>query len=106
MEKPEKREKGKRVIAELTVIPLGVGTGVSEYVKAALAELNKSGLKVQPTAMGTILEAGSLEKLFSAVGKAHEAVFKNGAERVVTMLRIDDRRDEGASIEAKLEAIR
>jgi len=106
MERPKKGEKGKRVIAELTVVPLGTGTGVSDYVKAALAELKKSGLRVEPTAMGTILEACNLNELFKAVEKAHEAVFKNGAGRVVTTLKIDDRRDEKASIETKLEAIR
>ena len=96
------------IIAEFSVIPLGTGsTGVSCYVKEALEVLKKEeGVRVKPGAMGTVIEADNLGDLFNAVGKAHEAVFKSGAKRVVSELRIDDRRDREASVEKKLEALK
>jgi len=99
-------EKQKMILAELSVVPLGVGTSVSGYVKAALKELEKSTVKVKPTAMGTILEAEDIDSLLDAVKNAHEAVFDAGAKRVVTTLKIDDRRDKNLTIESKLEAIK
>ncbi len=95
-----------RVVAELSVVPLGVGPSVSKYVKEALKELRSSGVRVEPGAMGTIIEADDMDKLLEAVKRAHEAVFRAGAIRVVTTLRIDDRRDKELSIESKLAAIK
>ncbi len=95
------------IIAELSVTPLGTGsTGVSKYVKAALEELKKSGVKFELGAMSTTIETENMETLFSVVKKAHEAVFLAGAKRVVTTLKIDDRRDKDASITSKLEALK
>jgi len=95
------------IIAEFSVIPLGTkDTGVSEYVKAALEVLEKEDrIKVKSGAMGTVIEAENLEKLFKAIEQAHEAVFSAGAKRVVTEIKIDDRRDKEASIEGKIEAL-
>ena len=94
------------IVAELSVVPLGEGTSVSKYVKEAVDALKKEGLKLAPGAMGTTVEAKSLDELFAATKMAHEAVFKAGARRVVTTLRIDDRRDKESSIESKMKAIR
>lgn len=95
----------KKIIAELSVVPLGVGTSVGRYVKAALVELQKSRVRVEPSAMGTVLEAEDMDTLLETVKEAHEAVFKAGAKRVVTTLKIDDRRDKELSIESKLKSI-
>lgn len=55
--------------------------------------------------MATTLEVESLDELFKVVKKAHEAVINAGAKRVVTDLKIDDRRNKSATIESKLKAI-
>jgi len=94
------------IIAELSITPLGEGTNVSGYVKAALKALERSGLKMRIGAMSTALEAPDLETLFRAVVEAEEAVIGRGAERVVMDLKIDDRRDREASIESKIGAVR
>ena len=94
------------IIAELTVVPLGTGTpSVSRYVAQAVAALKKMGLKPQITAMGTIIEAAELSVILDAVRKVHETVFEQGALRVVTTLKIDERRDKLGSIEQKLKAV-
>jgi uncharacterized protein (TIGR00106 family) len=95
------------IIAELTVVPLGTGTpGVSRYVAKAVDELRKLGLEPQLTAMGTIIEAADIGIILEAVRKVHETVFEQGALRVVTTLKIDERRDKAGSIEQKLRAVR
>lgn len=44
------RERGFRVIAEFSIHPIGEGTSVSSYVRAALSELKKArGLRLQVT---------------------------------------------------------
>ena len=95
------------IIAEFSVIPIGTGSaGVSKYVKAALSELEKEdGIRVTSGAMGTVIEAENLSDIFGAVKRAHTAIFKQGVERVVTELKIDDRRDKDASAESKIRAL-
>lgn len=95
------------IIAELTVVPLGTGTpSVSRYVSKAVTELKKMGLEPQLTAMGTIIEAAELSVILEAVRTVHETVFEQGALRVVTTLKIDERRDKAGSIEQKIRAVR
>jgi len=54
--------------------------------------------------MGSVLE-GDLDVIFTAIRKMHEVPFDNGAMRVSTTIRIDDRRDKTASIEQKLKSV-
>lgn len=83
------------VNAEFSIIPVGTGSSsVSDYVAAAVSELESSGLRVTLTATGTSVEADSPEDLFAALARAQEAVFRQGAGRAYTILKMDDRRDE------------
>lgn len=94
------------IVAELSIAPIGEGTSVSKYVKAAIKSLKESGVECQTNAMSTVIEVEDLETLFNVVKKAHEAVLKTGAKRLITDLKIDDRRDKKITIESKLKAIR
>jgi len=93
------------IVADVSVVPLGVGTSVSEYVKKAVRALDGSGLKVLHGPMSTSLEAKTVDEVFAAVRKAHEAVIAAGAKRVVTTVKIDDRRDKEHTMASKLSAI-
>jgi len=95
-----------RVIAEFSIHPIGEGTSLSRYVRAAVAELRKAkGLRLQVTPMATVVEADSLSDILTAVGAAHEAVFRQGAKRVDFTLRVDDRRDKERRMEDKVRAV-
>ncbi len=95
------------IVAELTVVPLGTGTpSVSRYVSRAVDELRKLGLEPHLTAMGTIIEAADMGIILEAVRRVHESVFEQGAVRVVTTLKLDERRDREGSIEQKMKAVR
>ena len=93
-------------IAEVSVVPLGTGSvSVSEYVAGAIAELQKSGLSFQLTPMGTIIE-GSLEDVLAVIRKMHETPFNQGARRVYTTIKIDDRRDRKVQMGDKVQSVR
>jgi uncharacterized protein (TIGR00106 family) len=55
--------------------------------------------------MGTLLEADNPDDLFKAIKIAHEAVFKAGSQRVVTSVKIDDRRDRQRTMEDKVQSV-
>jgi len=94
------------IIAQLSIVPIGKGTSVSSYVNIVLEVLKKEHAKYQTNAMGTVIEIKDLQTLFALVQKAHTAVLSTGAERVITELKIDDRRDKNATIESKLQSLK
>ena len=90
---------------EISVIPLGTKTpSVSKHVAKALDVLkNEKDVKYQLTPMGTIVE-GDLEKLLSIARRMHESVF-NEVLRVVTTIKIDDRRDKQLTMGSKVRSL-
>ncbi len=94
------------IIAEITIVPIGTKTpSVSRYVAKAVDELRKLGLNPELTAMGTIFESEDITLILKAFEAVHESVFAQGAVRVVTTLRIDERRDKEGSIKQKMRSV-
>jgi uncharacterized protein (TIGR00106 family) len=54
--------------------------------------------------MATNLE-GELPQIMEVVRKIHESAFEEGAVRVLTSLKIDDRRDKTLTMEGKRAAV-
>jgi uncharacterized protein (TIGR00106 family) len=71
------------VVTEVSIIPLGEGASVSKYVKKALKVFKKYNLKVEPNAMGTVLE-GDLNEVLEAFKEAHEEVLKDTTRVVIS----------------------
>ncbi|MDW8033766.1 MAG: MTH1187 family thiamine-binding protein [Nitrososphaerota archaeon] len=94
------------VIVEFSIIPMGEGTSVSKIIASAVKEVEKIGVKHELTPMCTIFEANSVEEAFRVVKAAHEAIFKQGVKRVITLVKVDDRRDVERKMEDKLESLR
>jgi len=96
----------RQVIAELSIIPVGTkDTGLSRHIAACVEVLEKKGLIYRLTDMGTIIQ-GPLNQVLEIVQEMHEVPFKLGVSRVVTTLKIDDRRDKAHTIGDKVEAVR
>ena len=93
-------------VVEISVAPLGTATpGVSRYVAACVKIVAASGLVYQLTPMGTVIE-GDIDEIFSVLRKMHEVPFGEGAERVSTLIKIDDRRDQGChGLQGKVESV-
>ena len=62
-------------------------------------------IKYEMTAMGTIIE-GDLDKILAAVKKMHEGTFREGVARVVTTIKIDDRRDKAQGMKEKVDSLK
>ena len=94
------------VIVELSIIPLGVGISVSRFLAPALKELENRKVKYEVTPMCTIFEVKNVEEALYLVKAAHEAVFQVDVKRVVTSVKIDDRRDVKRSMEEKAKSLK
>jgi uncharacterized protein (TIGR00106 family) len=94
-------------IAEISIVPLGTKTpSVSQYVARAIKVLEKEkDIKYELTAMGTIVE-GDLDRILAVVRKMHEETFGEGIARVLTTVKIDDRRDKSQSVKEKIDSLK
>jgi uncharacterized protein (TIGR00106 family) len=93
-------------VAEISVVPVGTNTAsISDYVAAAVKIIEESGLKYEFSSMATNLE-GDVGSILEVFRKVHESAFEQGAVRVLTSLKIDDRRDKDLSIEGKKAAVK
>lgn len=93
------------IVASLSIAPLGKGTSVSRYVKIVLEILKQEHITYTTNAMSTVIETKDIETLFGVIQKAHHAVASAGAERIITEIKIDDRRDKEATINKKLQSV-
>ena len=92
-------------ILEISIVPIGVkGSSLSSFVADCIRILKGEEVRYELTAMGTNIE-GSLKDLIKVALKMHEVPFKKGAPRVLTTLRIDDRRDKKGTLSAKKKAV-
>ncbi|MBU2607729.1 MAG: MTH1187 family thiamine-binding protein [Chloroflexi bacterium] len=94
-------------MVEVSIVPVGTDSpSVSQYVALALKVLQaEKDLKYELTAMGTILE-GDLGRLLTVVRKMHQSVLDTGVKRVVTTVKIDERRDKVSSITGKVASVK
>ncbi|TET25340.1 MAG: MTH1187 family thiamine-binding protein [Dehalococcoidia bacterium] len=95
-----------QVIAEVTVVPVGTAaTSLSRYVAACLDAVKQApDISYQLTAMGTIIQ-GRLQRVLELAQKMHEVPFTMGVSRVVTTIKIDDRRDKPQTMEGKVKTV-
>jgi len=92
-------------ILEISVVPLGTsGTSLSSYVADCVRILEEEKVKYELSAMGTNIE-GDLKDLMRIALRMHEVPFRSGALRVVTTLKIDDRRDKKGTLSGKKQAV-
>lgn len=93
-----------KVIADLCVVPIGVGVSVSKYVAACECVLAEANLKTQLHAYGTNIE-GEWDTVFKAIKRCHEVVHEMGAPRISTTLRVGTRIDRDQTMEEKVRSV-
>jgi uncharacterized protein (TIGR00106 family) len=92
-------------ILEISVVPIGTkNTSMSSYVVDCVQILKRENVCYELTSMGTNIE-GDLRDLLRIAFKMHQAPFKKGALRVLTTLKIDDRRDKKGTLSGKKRAV-
>jgi uncharacterized protein (TIGR00106 family) len=92
-------------ILEISVVPIGTSdTSLSAYVADCLRILKEEKVRYELSSMGTNIE-GDLNDLLRIAHKMHLTPFRKGALRVVTTIKIDDRRDKKGTLEGKKKAV-
>ncbi len=93
-----------KAIADLCLVPLGVGVSVSAYIAACERILKEAGLTTQLHAYGTNVE-GDWDAVFAAIKRCHEAVHAMGAPHISTVIKVGTRVDRDQSMAEKVESV-
>lgn len=93
-----------KVIADLCVVPIGIGVSVSKEVAICERILAAAGLKTQLHAYGTNIE-GEWDDVFAAVKRCHEALHAAGVPRISTNMRFGTRIDRDQTMEDKVRSV-
>ena len=93
-----------KVIADLSVVPIGVGVSLSPYVAACEKILADAGLKTRLHANGTNIE-GEWNDVFDAIRRCHEVVHEMGAPRITTVIKVGTRIDRLQTMENKVQSV-
>ncbi len=91
------------MLAQFSMVPLGVGVSVSKYVAKIVKIVDDSGLPYKLHAMGTIIE-GEWDEVMNLIKKCRDALMEE-VERVVIDIKIDDRKGAKGRIEAKVRSV-
>jgi uncharacterized protein (TIGR00106 family) len=81
------------IISQLSISPVGEGMHLHTFVKEVIKVIIKHEINYEINDMSTILETHNIDQLFNIIKESHESLFKIGIKRVITELKIDDRRD-------------
>jgi uncharacterized protein (TIGR00106 family) len=93
-----------KAIADLTVIPIGVGTSLSKYVSACEKVLKDAGLQTRLHAYGTNIE-GEWDDVFAAIKRCHEVLHEMDAPRVSTVIKVGTRTDREQTMDDKVRSV-
>lgn len=93
------------ILSQLSIAPVGLGTSLSQYVKGIIPIFEKYNIRYTTNDMATILETKDLDTLFQIVKEAHESMIQSGAQRVITELKIDDRKDKNVKLGDKTSKV-
>lgn len=97
---------GMSVIVEIAIDPIGTNSpSVSNYIKVAIDVIKRTGYKYEVGPMGTSIELPSVEALGKLLQDIHDALYNAGIKRIVTTVRIDDRRDKAITMKYKVERV-
>jgi uncharacterized protein (TIGR00106 family) len=93
-----------KVTAMFSVIPIGAGTSLSEYVAACERVLRERGMKAELHAHGTNLE-GEWADVMDAIRACLETVHAMGVARVSTFIKLGTRTDRDPSMERMVRSV-
>ena len=93
-----------KVIADLCVVPLGVGVSLGRYVAECERILKKAGLKVRLHAYGTNIE-GDWDDVMAAIKDCHQALHAMGVPRISSSVRLGTRIDREQTMEDKVRSV-
>jgi uncharacterized protein (TIGR00106 family) len=93
-----------KVIADLCIIPMGVGVSVSPQIALCERILAEAGLETKLHAYGTNIQ-GEWDAVFAAIKLCHEALHNSGVPRISTSMRFGTRIDRDQNMEDKVRSV-
>jgi len=93
-----------KVIADVCIVPMGIGVSVSKEVAACERILAEAGLKTHLHAYGTNVE-GEWDAVFAAVKRCHETLHAMGVPRISSTMRFGTRTDRDQSMDDKVRSV-
>ena len=93
-----------KVIADLCVVPIGIGVSVSKQIAICERILAAAGVKTRLHAYGTNIE-GEWDVVFAAVKQCHEALHAAGVPRISTNMRFGTRIDREQTMDDKVRSV-
>ncbi len=93
-----------KAIADICIVPIGVGVSVSKYVVVCEKVFREAGLAPQLHAYGTNVE-GEWDEVMIAVKQCHQRIHDMGAPRISTSIRIGTRTDREQTMQDKIDSV-
>ena len=93
-----------KINAMVSVIPVGVGVSLSNYVAACERILSAAGIKQQLHAHGTNVE-GEWDQVLKAIKDCVDTVHSMGAPRISTFIMISSRTDRSQRSEDMIRSV-
>ncbi len=94
------------VHVHIRVVPLGVGTSISDYVAEAVKVLKELGYDPLIESGGTAIQLENLEEIGKIVRIIHQRLIKMGVQRILTYISIDHRLNKTRSITDKINVVK
>ena len=93
-----------KVIADLCIVPLGVGVSLSKYVAACEKVISAAGLNAQLHSYGTNVE-GEWDEVMAVLKRCHEMIHEMGAPRITTTVKLGTRVDRAQTMQDKVKSV-
>ena len=94
-----------KVIADVSIVPIGVGVSLSRYVAACERVFKEAELETRLHAYGTNVQ-GEWDAVFDAFKRCHEVVHEMGAPRVSTVIKVGTRTDRDQTMNDKVGSVK
>ncbi len=92
------------VIADVCIVPLGIGVSVSKEVAVCERIFADAGLKTKLHAYGTNLE-GDWDAVFNAIKRCHDVLHEMGVPRISSTMRFGTRTDREQTMDDKIRSV-
>lgn len=90
-----------KINVAIQVLPRSAKVGTYELVDKAIETIQNSGLKYQVCPFETVVE-GYYDEIMTLLKEVHEVVYANGAEEMITNIKIQTSYNQDVYIEDKM----
>ncbi len=91
------------MLAQFSIVPLGIGSSISDKLSVVLKIIDNSGIPYKINPMGTVIE-GEWEEIMGLINECRTELLKTD-ERVLISISIDDRKGAFDRINQKVKSV-